>query len=277
MHAQAEATRVCEREILRLVDKYGIDTIKTAFDEVQDYVERLTRQRVAELPDGELGDRGLHRLRPRPRRGPDPDPGQDDDRGRPDPLRPDGLAPGGRLVPQRGLRRHLLRRRRGHEDVLPRHPAELGLLPGRHRSTSGPRARVVNAPWPIAVTGFCSGPVREDHELDLRALVAGSCRSGRWPCSFNLEYLLVGGRDVRHPRRPYFMWYDWMVGGWGGRNGRDGSTATAPIFGVGLAVQPLEGQERLCPVLTSGHEIVTRLAAAPDAGAAAAASRRAAR
>ena len=52
MHAQTEATRVCEREILRLVDKYGIDTIMVAFDEVQDYVERLTRQRVAELPDG---------------------------------------------------------------------------------------------------------------------------------------------------------------------------------------------------------------------------------
>ena len=48
------------------------------------------------------------------------------------------------------------------------------------------------------------------------------------------------------------MWYDWMVGGWGGRNGKDGSNATAPIFGVGLAVQPLEGQERLCPVLTTG-------------------------
>jgi N-methylhydantoinase B len=52
------------------------------------------------------------------------------------------------------------------------------------------------------------------------------------------------------------MWYDWMVGGWGGRNGKDGSSATAPIFGVGLAVQPLEAQERLCPVLTTGHEIL---------------------
>jgi len=52
LHAQAEATRVCEREILRLVDKYGRETILTAFDEVQDYVERLTRTRVAELPDG---------------------------------------------------------------------------------------------------------------------------------------------------------------------------------------------------------------------------------
>ena len=51
------------------------------------------------------------------------------------------------------------------------------------------------------------------------------------------------------------MWYDWMVGGWGARNGRDGSNATAPIFGVGLAVQPLEGQERLSPVITSMHNI----------------------
>jgi N-methylhydantoinase B len=79
-------------------------------------------------------------------------------------------------------------------------------------------------------------------------------------CSFNLEDLLVGGRDARHDRRPFFMWYDWMVGGWGGRNGKDGSNATAPIFGVGLAVQPLEGQERLTPVLTTHHEIV------PDSG-----------
>jgi N-methylhydantoinase B len=51
-----------------------------------------------------------------------------------------------------------------------------------------------------------------------------------------------------------------MVGGWGGRNGKDGSNATAPIFGVGLAVQPLEGQERLSPVVTTGHQIL------PDSG-----------
>ena len=73
------------------------------------------------------------------------------------------------------------------------------------------------------------------------------------------------------------MWYDWMVGGWGGRNGKDGSNATAPIFGVGLAVQPLEGQERLVPVLTTRPRDRHRLRRARDATAAAAASRRAAR
>ena len=55
------------------------------------------------------------------------------------------------------------------------------------------------------------------------------------------------------------MWYDWMVGGWGGRNGRDGSNCTAPIFGVGLAVQPLEGQERLSPVRHDGARDPHRL------------------
>jgi len=48
-----------------------------------------------------------------------------------------------------------------------------------------------------------------------------------------------------------------MAGGWGGRNGRDGSNATAPIFGVGLATQPVEGQERLSPVVTTVNEIRT--------------------
>ena len=66
-------------------------------------------------------------------------------------------------------------------------------------------------------------------------------------CCFNLEYLLVGGRDARRDDRPFFMWYDWMAGGWGGRQGRDGQDCTSPVFGVGLAVQPLEGQERPHP------------------------------
>jgi len=52
MQAQIEATRVAEREILRLVDKYGKDTVVTGFKEVQDYVEQATRQRISDLPDG---------------------------------------------------------------------------------------------------------------------------------------------------------------------------------------------------------------------------------
>ncbi len=96
-------------------------------------------------------------------------------------------------------------------------------------------------------------------------------------CSFNLEYLLVGGRDARIEDKPYFMWYDWMVGGWGGRNGKDGSNCTAPIFGVGLAVQPLEGQERLSPGPDDAARDPSRTPAGRASTAAAAASRRARR
>ena len=113
-------------------------TIMTAFREVQDYVEILTRAAHRRDARRRLGDRGLPRLRPVRRRGPDPDQGQDDDRGRSVSLRPLGLAPGRRDVPQRRLRQRVLGRDRGHEDVLPGRPAQLRLLP---RGAGRPRAR----------------------------------------------------------------------------------------------------------------------------------------
>ena len=124
---------------------------------------------------------------------------------------------------------------------------------------AGEENTVINAAWPVAVTGFCSGGyekvINAVYELWSQVMPERAMA-----CCFNLEYLLVGGRDARTDDRAVFMWYDWMVGGWGGRNGKDGANCTSPVFGVGLAVQPLEGQERLTPVLTTEHQIV------PDSG-----------
>jgi len=254
LQAQSEATRVAELEILRLVDKYGIDTILTAFQDVQDYVERLTRQRIAELPDGTW---------------------ETEDYIDYDPSIGEGLIPVKVKMTIEGDQLSY--------DLTGSHPAigsfinagfgsafsgviagtktffpDVPLNSGFYRAVNvdlGPVGSVVNAPWPIAVTGFCSGPY-EKIMNSIFELWSELMPERAIACSFNLEYLLVGGRDARREERPIFMWYDWMVGGWGGRNGKDGSTATAPIFGVGLAVQPLEAQERLCPVLTTGHEIL---------------------
>ena len=44
IHSQAQATQVSERELLRLVRKYGRDQVTQGMDEVQDYVERAVRQ-----------------------------------------------------------------------------------------------------------------------------------------------------------------------------------------------------------------------------------------
>jgi len=255
LQAQAEATRVCEREILRLVDKYGKATIMTAFREVQDYVEILTRRRIAEMPDGVW---------------------ETEDYIDYDPSLGEGLIPikvkmtieGDQLTYDlsgshaavgtflnAGFGSAFSGVIAGTKTFFP----DVPLNSGFYRAVQvdlGPVGSVVNAPWPIAVTGFCAGPYEKIMNA-IFELWSKLMPERALACSFNLEYLLVGGRDARSEGKPYFMWYDWMVGGWGGRNGKDGSNCTAPIFGVGLAVQPLEGQERLSPVVTTQHAIRT--------------------
>jgi N-methylhydantoinase B len=254
LHSQVEATAVAEREILRLIGKYGLETVVTAFDEVQDYVEQLTRQRVAELPDGTW---------------------ETEDYLDYDPALGEGLIPVKVKMTIDGDQIHY--------DLSGSHPAVGTFLNGSYGSTFsgvvtgtkmffpdfplnsgfyraltvdlGPEGSVVNAGWPIAVTGFCSGAygkvVNAVMELWSQVLPERAIA-----CCTDIEYLLIGGRDGRQQERPIFMWYDWMVNGWGGRNGKDGSNVTSSIFGVGEAVQPFEGQERLTPVVTSQHAIV---------------------
>ncbi len=253
--AQVEATAVAEREILRLCDKYGRDTVVAAMGEVQDYVEQLTRKRLSELPDGTWETEDYIDF---------------------DPNEGEGLVP---IKVKMTIDGDVVR-----YDLSGSHPAvgsflnsgygasfsgvvagtktffpDVPLNSGFYRALDvdlGPEGSCVNAASPTAVTGFCSGPYEKimnaafelwSEVMPERAMAA----------AFNLEYLLVGGTDTRDDGDSVFMWYDWMAGGWGGRNGKDGSNATSPVFGVGLAVQPLEAQERLSPVVTSSHEILT--------------------
>ncbi|MFC5993147.1 hydantoinase B/oxoprolinase family protein [Pseudonocardia hispaniensis] len=255
LNAQAEATAVCEREILRLVDRYGTDVVVAAMAGVQDYVERIVRNRLTDLPKGEWT--AVDYL--------DADPGQQeglvpvsitmriDDEGIHYDLR--GSAPAVSTFLNSGYGTTHSALYAGTKTFFP----EVALNSGFYRvvrAEIGPEGTVVNAGWPHAVTGFCSGPY-EKLMNGIFEIWSKVMPERAMACAFNLEYLLVGGRDARTSERPYFMWYDWMAGGWGGRATKDGSGATAPVFGVGLAVQPVEGQERLSPVLTSAHRIVT--------------------
>ena len=52
-----------------------------------------------------------------------------------------------------------------------------------------------------------------------------------------------------------FMFYNWLPGGWGGRATKDGCNVTTACFGTGLQTQPIEGQERLSPILANEFEI----------------------
>ncbi|MDQ4119139.1 MAG: hydantoinase B/oxoprolinase family protein [Actinomycetota bacterium] len=258
MQAQAEATRLAEREIQRLCQKYGVDVIRAAFAEVQDYVEEVTRSRVGALADGVW---------------------ETEDYIDQDPRLGEGMIPVKIKMTIEGDSVHY--------DLSGSHPSistmlnatfggsfaaivagtkmqfpDIPLNSGFYRVVTvdlGDEGSVVNAIWPTPCAGFCSGPF-EKIMNSVFEIWSKILPERAMACTFNLEYLLVGGRDERHPDRPYFMWYDWMVGGWGARNGRDGWGATGPVFGVQLGTQPFEGQERLAPVLTTGHELV------PDSG-----------
>jgi hypothetical protein len=253
--AQAEATKVAEQEILRLVEKYGK---VTAFAEVQDYVEQLTRQKVSELPDGTW---------------------ETEDYIDQDPSTEEGLIPikvkmtidgdeisydlsGSHPVIGSFLNAGIGTGFSGIVAGTKTFFLDVPLNSGFYRVIDAnlPKNTVVNAPRPTAVTGFCSGAYEKIMSY-LFELWSQAMPDRALACWFNLEYLLIGGWDKRTEASPFFMWYEWMVGGWGGRNSRDGSNATSPVFGVGLAVQPLEGQERLSPVVTSTHQMV------PDSGA----------
>lgn len=260
LKAQAEATAVCEREIHRLVAKYGNDTVRTALQETQDYVEDIVTARVKELPDGEWSTSDYLDL---------------------DPAKEEGLVPitvtmrikNGRLsyslegsAPavssflNAGYGSAFSGIVAGTKTFFPDLPLNSGLYRAMDVDL-GPEGTVVNAGMPHAVTGFCSGPYEKIMNAVFE-LWSNLMEERALACSFNLEYLLVGGQDTRDVKAEgekgtFFMWYDWMAGGWGGRTDRDGSSATAPVFGTGLAVQPVEGQERLSPVITAHHELVT--------------------
>ena len=257
-HAQIEATRIAESELFRLIEKYGKAIVVAALSEVQDYVERLTRARISELDDGTWET--VDYL--------DFDPGDDEglvavhlrltisgdeihyDLSGSDPAVASFLNSGAGVAFSGAIA--------SAKTFLP----EIPLNSGFYRAITidvGPEGTVVNAGWPTAVTGSVSGAYEKIMNAGFE-LWSQIMPERAMACCFNLEYLLVGGRDARTDDRPFFMWYDWMAGGWGGRNGKDGSNATSPVFGVGLAVQPLEGQERLCPVVTTSHEIL------PDSG-----------
>lgn len=251
IQAQAQGTAVCAREILRLVDKYGRDTVKAGLSEVQDYVERAARQRIAALPDGtwetvDYIDR--------------------------DPAGGEGMIP---------IRiKMTIKGDKAYYDFTGSHPTiatiynsafgatfsavaagmktffpDLPLNSGFYRAFElvVPEGSIVDAKWPVAVTGFLM-PF-EKIMNSIYEMWSQLMPERALACTFNLEYLLTGGRDARSEDKPIFMFYDWLSGGWGGRNGKDGANVTASCFGTGMMAQPIEGQERATPILMTECQI----------------------
>ena len=218
-----------------------------AFEEVQDYVERLTRKRIAELPDGtwETEDyidfdpaegEGLVPVKVQARRSTASE------------LRYDlsGSHPAVAHVPELELRHDVLGHRRRHEDVLPGRAAELRLLPRdrrrRRRGEHGRQRRVAGGGHRLLLRRL-----REGHERGLSSCGRRSCPSGRWRAASTSSTCWSAGATRAPTTAPCSCGTTgWSAAG-AGATARTARTAPPPVFGVGLAVQPLEGQERLTP------------------------------
>lgn len=251
IHSQAQATQVAERELQRLVAKYGRDQVTHGMDAVQDYVERAVRQRIAALPDGTW--EAVDYI--------DRDPGA-----------------GEGMIPI-----HIKMTIKGDEityDFAGSHPTISSIYNSAHGATfsavvagmktffpdlplnsgfyrmvtiKSPKNSVVSAEWPVAVTGFLM-----PFEKIMNAIFemwSQIMPERAIACAFNLEYLLAGGNDLRKPDKPIYMFYEWLPGGWGGRNGKDGSDVTTACFGTGLMSQPSEGNERVNPTRADEFQI----------------------
>lgn len=254
LHAQAEATRVGEREIMRLVERYGLDTIKTVFDECQDYVERMTRARLAELPTGTWETEDYI----------DCNPGAEEGfvRIAIKVTLKDGMIvydltgsdPPVNTILNGASGSSFSSIVSGTKVFFPDIPLNSGFY--RCLDVTLPENTVVNAPHPIAVDGFATGAHEKimNSVFELWSQIMPERTLG---CSFNLEYLQLGGTDEREGYNREFLWYDWMLGGWGGRHGRDGVNGGPPVFGAGFAIQPTEPQERLSPIVVQRHEFMT--------------------
>ncbi|MSR13408.1 MAG: hydantoinase B/oxoprolinase family protein [Gammaproteobacteria bacterium] len=252
MEAQTQATRIAERELLRLCTKYGVATVKTAFAEVQDYVERAVRLRLSELPDGSWETVDFIDQDPSESEGLIPIRVKMTIRGDSIEFDLSGSHPTIGTIYNCAFGATFAAIVSGMKTFFPDVPLNAGLY--RTIKVIAPDDTVISARWPVAVSGFVMG--FEKIMNAIFELFSQVMPERAMACAFNIEYLQTGGFDARGEKRTFFMLYDWLSGGWGGRNGKDGLGVTASCFGVGLMTQPVEGQERMCPVRTDRMEIV---------------------
>src|SRR5699024_3348058 len=189
LNAQTGATAAGEREVLGRVEKYCMDTVVEAMHECQDYVERTVLESRKNLPQGEWETVDYLDF---------------------DPAQGEGLIPIKIKLTLDGDGIHL--DLRGSAPALSiflnsgygtTHSAiyagtktffpDVPLNSGFYEAVSveiGEEGTVVNAGWPHAVAGFCSGPY-EKIMNGVFELWSQIMPERAMACGFNLEYLLI--------------------------------------------------------------------------------------
>jgi N-methylhydantoinase B len=246
-----EAARAGEIQLLKLLQKYGKDTILKAMDGFMSYSEKLLRQEFAKLPDGTVSFVDYI----------DRDPCSDNN----DPI------PVGLDITISGDRATLDYSRSGKQAlgpvnctiaatsstsvavlkaIFPHIPLNDGFI--RAFDLVVPDDCVINAKYPAPVSGHAANSAEKIVSVMHGCFM--QLTPDRAMCApTNLTNLSIFGKDTRRGRNEDYVMYLWLAGGWGGRRtAGDGSTYMMPLA-AGTRLLFAEMLERVFPILVEGY------------------------
>ena len=255
--AQFEASRLIERRILDLVERYGKDTVELAYEEQFDYTERLMLAELEALPNGEwefddFGDQDVMKAGKPPirvhckmtKKGKKLsfDWTQSD----PQPIGSWGCSRatliGGNYL--------------GFMICFPRlFPLNHGII--RNLEIISKPGTCVHVLEPAPTTGYCSGAFDKVEAVTIACLAGPLASVQPWrvyPAAVSLTNLCMGGFNPRTKKA--FVQYTYAVGGENARVFKDGKSLIFMRFCNARTI-PQELEERWFPVVFTRYEART--------------------
>lgn len=254
MKAQFEASRLIDRRVVELCDKYGVETLYQAFEEQFNYSERMMLTELASLHDGEwefedFGDQDVMAEGKPPIRvhckltkvgsklsfdWTDSDP------------QPKASWGGSRATLIGG--NYL-----GFMICFPQlFPLNHGII--RNLDIVSKPGTCVDVVFPAPTTGYCSGAFDKIEAVTIACLAGVMAEDQPWrvyPAAVSLTNLCMGGYNPRTKKD--FIQYTWAVGGENARTFKDGKSLIFMRFCNARTI-PQELEERWFPVIFDRYE-----------------------
>ena len=251
------AAKIGAERFLELIDRYGLETVRDASEDLMDYSERMLRREIEQLPDGTYSAEGSSTVSgpSRPRATRPRDRGRRHDRGLGHHVDLTGTSPQVDLpinMPFEGTvdiavwmtLRSILLDTATHDPV----PTNSGLF--RPISITAPEGCLANPRFPApTIARFCGGQHRRGH-ADAGARAESSRTGSARASATSRSSRTPGLRDGRH-----WVYMDILEGSYGGRHGKDGLDAVDTLY-ANTRNNPIEDVESHYPLRITRYELL---------------------